>query len=191
MKAGFELFKTRRHDDRIDIAALEAQYNIQLPPLYKLFASTFHLDDYPPFTDQYYVPHLDQYRYTGDIAYLPLYDDEENRLHLLLDNIEYALRTHKNCFATEVEWQKFGFFRIGGIGMGGGLFVGTREENNDRIFRVRWDWPQEYDDICDNIFELVRGLTMIYDPNDPPAFISSYDQLYKNWGDEFWRIKTD
>ncbi|MFB6456689.1 hypothetical protein ACE38W_15560 [Chitinophaga sp. Hz27] len=188
MKAGFELFKTRRYDAGLDIAALEAQYNIELPSLYKLFVSTFHLEDYPPSTEKYFVPGEERHHYAGDIAYMPLYDDMENRLHLTLNTLAYSLSAHKSII-NEVEWQEYGFFRIGEIGMGGGLYVGTRAENRDRIFRIRWDWPQDYDDICDNIFELVRGLILIYDPNDPPLHLNSYDQLYKNWGDDHWQAR--
>ena len=42
MKIGFELFKTRTLEEKIDIAALEEKYEIYLPDLYKLFISTFH-----------------------------------------------------------------------------------------------------------------------------------------------------
>ncbi|MBO9728600.1 MAG: hypothetical protein J7623_08190 [Chitinophaga sp.] len=137
MKSGFELFKTRRQDERIDIAVMEAQYNIELPPLYKLFVFTFRHDNSPSNAEKYYIPQWYQYRYVADIDYKPLYDDVKNRLDFTLDDLDRALRSHKYNMTKEVEWVKYGVFRIGGIGMGGGLFVGTREENKDRIFRVR------------------------------------------------------
>lgn len=189
MRAGFQLFRTRKQHESIAIDALEEQYNIALPPLYKLFVSTFFPGTEAPIEEQYYWPAYQQHRSAATVIYSPLYDNQERALYLGgLEILEMALASWKNN-QNEPEWAEYGFFRIGYIGMGGGLYVGTREENRDKIFRVVWDWDEPYDEICDNIFELVRGLEQVYDPNDPPVGVTTYDQLYKNWGDEYWQIK--
>ncbi|RBL89993.1 hypothetical protein [Chitinophaga flava] len=191
MRSGFELFKTRKQEESIDIATLEQQYGIQLPPLYKLFVSTFHLDRKVLAGERYFDTTIQNYREAAMVAYYPLLNDPEKVLDIsLMYDLEFNLIMWQNNYQREPEWMDYGFFKITDIGMGGGLYVGTRDENKDKIFRIVWDWDEPYDEICDNIFELVRGLTLVYDPNDPPHGITSYDQLYKNWGDEYWQIRS-
>ena len=67
------------------------------------------------------------------------------------------------------------------------MFLGTRGEHIDRIFRVIWDGPEDYEKISENIFELIRGLVEVEDPEG--LFDGEgYSSLSKEWGDDFWKV---
>lgn len=188
LKSGFELLKTRRQDDRIDVDALEAEYGFTLPPLYKLFVSTFHLGERCFHCEEFHNPTYNDTTGSVYIDYYPLSHDIRNKLDVsALYSINMVLQDWQYVFKQEYEWQEYGLLKIGDIGRGGGLHVGTRGDMQDKIYRVVWDWDEPYDLICDNIFELVRGFRAI-EMEEPDKNVT-YDQLYKNWGDEYWRIK--
>lgn len=189
LKRGFELLKTRKQDERIDIDALESTYNFTLPPLYKLFVSTFHLGENCMDFERFYSPEYKDHYAAAEISYSPLADGDEPLDISSFTEIEEVLEKWDKSFKVEPEWEKWGFLFIASIGMGGGLYVGTREENRDKIFRVVWDWDDPYQEICDNIFELVRGLEGTYDPDEVLPGNVTHDRLYKNFGDEYWNVR--
>ena len=189
LKRGFELLKTRKQDDRIDIDTLESTHKIVLPPLYKLFVSTFYLGERCMDFEKFYSPVYKDYLASAEISYYPLADGDRPLDIASFIEIDDVLDVWDKSLKLEPEWEKWGFLFITYIGMGGGLYVGTREENKDKIFRVVWDWEEPYEEICDNIFELVRGLVGIYSPEDVLPGNVTHDQLYKNFGDEYWNVR--
>jgi hypothetical protein len=81
-----------------------------------------------------------------------------------------------------------GLIRIADIGLGGGLFLATRQSEVDNIVLSIWDRDPVYEKLADNIFEFVRGLVL--QPVKESELVEiKYSQLYKNWGEDFWRVR--
>jgi hypothetical protein len=184
MSSAFKFLKPRSLKEQIDISALETKYSIYLPPVYKLFASTFHLGSDNFRLDQFYHPEYKDYYACGYTEYTPLHDSRP----LLITHFESLEELFPiwEYSKEEKEWTDFKFLRIADIGVGGGLFLGTQGDMADCIYRVVWDWDEDYEKITNNIFEFVRGLELVEDESYLYGF--RYSQLFKNWGDEFWHV---
>jgi len=189
LASGFRLFKTRKVEEQINLKVIEAQFGFSLPPLYKLFVSTFHLGKNSFKQESFLNPKQNDYYNFQAPLYYPLKDNEKWFLSVsYFDSIEQICRDWESYMRNEKEWTDFGFLRIAGIGQGGGLFVGTRSENADVIYEVVWDWEEPYYKVADNIFELIKGFTYT-DSDKLLADGYSRSQLYKNWGEDFWRVR--
>ncbi len=189
MLHGFELLSTRKVDEIVNVEALEIAFGLELPPLYKLFVNTFNLGEgYPLKSEEYLDPESNEKYYCAGALYYPLKDNEKWHLSVsYFYDIEQILNDWQTYIKNEKEWEEFGFLRIAGIGQGGGLFVGTRYENRDMIYEVVWDWEEPYFKVADNIFDLMKGFAYTDDENLQTGV--SKNQLYKNWGDNFWQVR--
>ena len=57
----------------------------------------------------------------------------------------------------------------------------------DKIYLVVWDWDKDYQYVANNIWEYYSGLKIIEDFSNMGKY--EYSQLYKNWGEDFWRVR--
>jgi len=189
MTNGFELLKTRKIDNQLNISEFENKFGFSMPPLFKMFISTFELGPDTFKREMFLNPLRDEKYIISAPLYYPLQDDEKWFLSISnFDNIEKIYQDWNSFVKNEKEWLEYGFLRIADIGQGGGLFIGTRPENVDQIFQVVWDREENYFKVTESIFELVRGFELTeVDEILPDGFLKS--QLYKNFGEDFWRIK--
>lgn len=186
---GFQLLKTRKVEEKIDLQKIEDQFGFSLPPLYRLFVSTFHLGK-GTFEREVFLNPLrnELYDFKAPLYY-PLEADEKWFLSVsYFDTIEQIYMDWSTYMKKEKEWMEYGFIRIAGIGQGGGLFIGTRPENVDVVFEVIWDFEEPYFKVADNILELMKGFTFT-ENNKPLADGFLSNQLYKQWDENFWRVR--
>jgi hypothetical protein len=89
-------------------------------------------------------------------------------------------------------------FEVGNLGMvrivftndvgGGGIYLGIDSYNYGKIYKASWSFLDKQDGLVlltDNIFEFVKGIKSIQNSHHK----INYSKLYKNWGEDFWRIK--
>lgn len=191
MRKGFELIRTRGLSDKIKITEIENQLGFTLPPKYRLFIEHFETGKGSFINDVYLNPKRNENYILNAPLYEPLNDNEKWFLSVSnFDNIDKVANDWKSYLCHEKEWIEFKFLRIADIGQGGGLFVSTRNEDLDAIYQVVWDWEEPYFKVVDNIFELVKGFIM---PDINGAIQDNYNtsQLYKNYGDDFWRVREE
>lgn len=192
MKRGFELLTTREPDEKVDFEKLEAELGFAFPPLFKLFHATFRSGEkYPLKCDYYLHPGFDDLYYCSGPLYKPLEDSSHWFLSVsFFDEPAQIVHNWKSWLAEENDWIEFGLLRIAEIGRGGGLFVGTRGEMSDAIYEVVWDNSEPYFKVADNMFEFIKGFEQV---NAEPVMHTGIrlDQLYKNFGDTFWRVMSD
>ena len=191
MKRGFELIKTRQFSDKVKITEIENQLGFTLPPLYRFFIDHFETGSKNSFKcEMYYDNNLKEYYYATGVVFEPLKDNEKWFLSVSnFDDIYKVANDWKSFLCHEKEWIKFKFLKIADIGQGGGLFVSTRKEDFDVIYQVVWDWEEPYFKVADNIFELMRGFVE-YIPETLQTGVKK-TQLYKKYGEDFWRIREE
>lgn len=186
MKRGFELLKTRNPNDKPDISKLERKYGIIVPPIYRLFTETFSLGEL--ITEKFYSDQYHDYYNCGYIEYAPL-PLKNKRFLSITKFIEITeLFPEWDFSKTEKEWTQYSLLRITDIGMGGGLFLGTKDDMKDGIYRVVWDWDEPYEKVAENIFEFVQGLSFVEDEEN--MYGVKLGELYRLWNEDFWRIKS-
>ena len=64
------------------------------------------------------------------------------------------------------------------------IVVGFGKNNLDQIF-IQNQSEQIIEKISDNIFEFCRRINLV--PEKDGCFFNEYNELYKKWGESFWR----
>lgn len=180
MSYGFKLFETRKIEDAIDVEFFEKKYGLDLPPFYKLFITTFYpeivIDTYlDPIANEYLKCFA--YEYCSDkTIFLGSIGTLEETLKFWATNFdeEYYPKDEMLPFASSYGNEM--------------VYVGLKGNKKDKIFATRND-AEKYFYVCENIFDFIRNLRLIelnglYNNHQ-------YNQLYKNWGEDFWRVRED
>ncbi|MEW4923629.1 hypothetical protein [Algibacter sp. 2305UL17-15] len=181
---GLEFFKSKAGNKTFD--KVEEVIGFELPNYFKFFTSLYELGSNKILSHKYLNSKFKSVSDCGLVVFKPSQNEEygfdgffdENEL--INDWESYSIDSH--------EFLEYGLVRIANIGIGGGVFIGTKDEKRDKIYLVNWSKDEDYYLIADNIFEFSKSL--IFKEED--SFIpqnSSYSQLYKNWGEDFWRVK--
>lgn len=183
---GIGFFKQRCTPLGDSIENLESKIGFKLPKFYKKFIKCFELGQ-----DKFVglkAKNLDnQFSWAGPLHYVI----NEKDIDISCDwffTLEEIVQDFEGM-QYEDEFTKDGTIRIASIGIGGGLFLGVREDNADKIYAVGWDWPESPIFMAEDIFEAVSYVRLIEDSYYLKQLgISSYDQLIRKWGDDHWTV---
>lgn len=179
MKKGFELFTTRNMNNVLDVAILEKLYRISLPPIYRLFVETFDIGEDQIKYDKLIVENS---LYKKCITYF-IYELNNEIVFAGFNELSKVLYLQKEVD----EWVDKAYLPIGYCGFNGGILLGTKGIEIDKIILHNFDREPYFTIIANNIFEFVRGLVLV--PNSLDEFNPS--SIYKNWGEDFWRVRVE
>jgi len=182
IKKGYEILKAR--EDEIDLNKIEVPF----PELYKLFSKLYELGEDGFRFDKFYRESKDKYYHTQVFYYEPRGKEETNITFTNFDKLEVISTNWKQKLGYTEEEINLGLIRIGGIALGGGLFVGTGK-NADNIYLNIWDSEEGLVKLEDDIFSFAKNLVL--EPDEVLPGNVKHEQLYKNWNENFWRVKDD
>ncbi len=181
MKIGFNLFKTRPIEDSLDLGQLESKYGVSIPPLYGLFLKCF----YPKIEiDAYLDTHQNE-------EYLLYSSDEVCNEYVMMDNfldIETTLKDwNENQYYDQLyEWN---FLPIAQTQTRYIFCVGLEGNMKDKIILDIESYDSEFEVVANDIFEFIRKIK--YKELNGLWNGTKYNQLYKNWGEDFWRVRKE
>ena len=178
MKKGLELLFSRSLNSNIDVEALEAIHNITLPPLYKIFIKSFIIGDNNILCEKTILDSA----YKNAFTYF-IYEPNPDIIFSGFNEIEKALGIRH----LDDTWMEKKYLPIGYCGFNGGVLLGTTESDKDKIIIEMVDLEPRFSILAENIFEFVRGLVLV---SNSKVDIDK-TKLYKNWGEDFWRIRED
>ena len=170
-------------DNKHLVRLYEIKTEIALPPIYKAFLENHKLGDGNLDAGNFIHPKLKIAVPSG--SWIFKYDSIELSFTGFY-NVEELLKDYESYLHGGDEWIKYGLIRIGDTGKGGGLFIGSRPENLDKIIDVIWDENRKTE-IAGNVFEFLRDLNFIEDRSNMDDNIE-YNQFLRHWGDAAWRI---
>jgi hypothetical protein len=185
MKRGFELLKTRSLDDVIDVSSLEKEYSIELPYLYKLFLQTFKIEEKLIYTDRVYSRHFDDF---FECSYFRTELDHDNIMFTGFLPIEQSFHIRETMYDKDDEIITKGYLPIGHSALNATLHLGTNGDEKDMLI-LESDKSQRFTNLQVNIFEFVRSIVLVEVDRDFMVDGILHSQLYKNWGEDFWRVK--
>ena len=173
-------------DEILNIEELEAKSNIKLPPIYRAFITTFKAY-FPNFQfdlgeseekvnlifPKYFSGSSKQEFSINDNSICPM-DFKEPEELLLFD--------HDDMWAG---WEGDIIF-IANHSYWGGLMLGIKDHNADKIYHQDGG-PTKL--IANNIFEFLKDVYYVEDSDDYPNVDLS--KLYRNWNENFWRLRKD
>lgn len=188
-KTLLELLKVREINNPIDFA----NYRFDIPPIFKIFLETYEIPKDGMIEEiQVFNPLSNSLRsfgtydcvakvYTGFAYFLKIEDAVS-----ILDKV-YA----KKDIIFEMNLMPI----ASGLGQDI-ILLGIGKDNADKIFletNLPDDLPIEERLIflCDNIFELFRGLVWSPEERYIERTFKTTDKLYRNWNEDFWRVRED
>lgn len=192
MRKGLELFQTRSNKEGLNILELELKYNIQIPEKYRLFVQLFQLgvdllSGENSLISEYVF--LEKEKVTKRFT-TAIYEEDQMFGFIGFYELETCLNVY-NDFINERDSiiYEHNFLPIAAIDNQMLLCLGTMGEETDKIFLVDEQAINRVRLISDNIFVFANGFR--------PRILSwltyqntKIDNLYKNWNEDFWRVKT-
>jgi hypothetical protein len=183
MKQGFELLRIRSIDDTLEIKSYEKN-GLLLPPIYKVFVQSFE-PDFAVNTERFLHPQWGDVVDLTIIQYLPL---PELIMVYELFTLEKSFDVLQSVYQNNEEVMRLKLLPIGECALNGMLMLGTDQNNQDQIFFEQPHGEQRITLIADNIFKFMRGIRQLPDEKGNIGRYT-YSQLYKNWGEDFWRVR--
>lgn len=192
VKIGFELLRSRSKSDIVSFTELEASLEILMPPLFKLFHESFKVDlerknfyyrnknEERPFLSlkqsgfgledlgvNEFVSYEQLNSYNEALNYYRTYDLPEGEVNYFYENLLLPI-----CNCEQ-------YNRVGG-----GIGVGTKGNNIDKIILIKDPQENQYEIIAENVFEFIRGFESFVAWDDIETSL-----LYKNYNEDFWRLR--
>jgi hypothetical protein len=192
MKRGFEFLRTRKFDEQIHFETFELKFGVRLPPLYKLFAQSFQLGQEAFQLEKFYNPTKDLYSRIESVGYAPgdIAGNDVLSIDFFMD-VNEVLMAWDNGLKNEIEWREKGLIKIGVFAYpnDAGIYLGVRENNEDEIWRVAWDWSgagERCAKISNNVFDFVRGFESHLIQFNLKNI--NVNDLYRNWNEDYWQL---
>ncbi len=106
------------------------------------------------------------------------------------EELENELKSYAAQFD---DYHKQGFIRIGLFDISDSILLGVTKENSDTIWKLNGDWGDDRpykEKLADDIFEFINSLKEVIIKVNLLARKIDEKKLYKNWDEDFWRVKT-
>ena len=183
MKKGFEFCLAKDDTAQIDLSGLQ----INLPPKYIDFINCYKTGE-NAFDKEYFLdPQINIKLPLVGISY---FNQSISPEELSIDcfwSLDKVISFLENGGSKETEWKDFKLLKIGDFAYpnGVGIYLSLSKNTLDEIWLVDWSGENKRIKLENNIYSFVKRFK--------GKLISSYSsyesKLYKNWGEDFWRVK--
>lgn len=168
-----------------DILKLEASLGFELPPILRVFYSTYNTKDIGRntllcFLDEQYDSKLQFY----SAEFVP--DDHINIYDFYRPGILYqSITALKDAGVLSKKFKRF--LPIAECNDMGVLLVGVKGKERDKVFIEYVHAEQKIREVATSIFSFFMNYKVDVDEDYLPKGVSASD-LFRNWGDDYWRI---
>lgn len=163
--------------------------NLALPPKFLIFCQNFKLG-----RDALKIEYVN---IDGDLIQLNSINyyanNYENALSYFLD-IPNLIVEKESYESSLYEYNLDGFIKIGLFDVNDSLLLKIKGSDEDSIWKWSGDWGDErpqYERIASDIFDFVEKLESVVIQINLLVRNVLLEQLYKNWGEDFWRVRQD
>jgi hypothetical protein len=165
--------------------------DIDLPPIYSSFLNIYQVGKEQPMFAQVY---LDE-RYNEKLGVARCvnekYPDNVSLGGMFLP--EESVEIMSRIYSSDDSIYSQDLFLIGEDGTGHFFYmVGIGEDNKDQIFiessDLSFSGGERVTKIFDDVYQFMRSF-LIVEIESGIGFGIEYSQLYKNWSEDFWRVK--
>jgi hypothetical protein len=179
---GFAVLKTRLPKDDFNIHGLEQKYSLAFPPRYRLFISLFDLEGMESQLE--YEDGEGNPDYFGGLTYLDSSFGPDQDI-VMFDEFLPPEVSLSNWDADD-DWAEAKFLPIATCGHGGNVLLGYSPQNGDQVF-LQDQFGQVFL-LNNDIFDFVKHLAFEAVPEEELDEGVTYDQLYRNLGEDIFRI---
>lgn len=163
----------------------------ELPPIYASFLNLYKVGKNQSMSGQVY---LDE-RYNEKLGVTRCVNEKypDNVFLGSLFSPEESIEIMKRVYSADDAIHDLDLFLIGEDSSGHNFFwVGTGEFNKDHIFLESPDLSfskgERITKLFDDVYQFMRSF-LIIEIEGGIGYGVEYEQLYKNWGEDFWRVK--
>lgn len=197
---GLNLLRSRPIEKPFDSQGYENSIGIKLPPIYKLFLESYYMDNLLASGQKWEGLKISELL-VEDGNRFTIITKLENTIYnddLILTPPEISLEVFRELSDDAALFFEHGEIDCFPIGAGNGvnspgIYVGIKAYNLDKIYlensgirRGKWTL------LANNIFEFIRGFEVVeYTEEECKKYQFTYDRLYKNWGEDFWRVREE
>lgn len=185
-----EYLKLRTIDNRINVNEVEDSLGIKLPPIFRVFIETYVINESTDdWGEKVLIPASNEKIELTYPTYLPL---PEEVVFYNFCNIYEANNYLKELYHEDDDIWQLGVLPIGECASGFTLLLGIAKDNQDHIIFEAIDNEPRYTKLSNNIFEFARGVVYEYQEGHyVKKYVGNSSNLYKNWNEDFWRIRTN
>ncbi|PAC26728.1 SMI1/KNR4 family protein [Flectobacillus sp. BAB-3569] len=185
-----DLFKVRSNAQQIrqKIAEFEKETNVVFPPYFRVFIENY--DSLYNIGEELGIFYDNRFQRKRNMIFTYYSNDRDNILFQNLFNLDEIIPNMKAVYPKDHEiWQQ-DFIAFGECAFQIYLLVGVGEHNKDKIYAEAATEKVKLRFLCDNIFDFFRDYIVEVDESCLPAGKTAND-LYKNWGEDFWRVREE
>jgi SMI1-KNR4 cell-wall len=166
----------------LETNSFEAIVRIKLPPIYKEFYRIFNID---AFKEGVMLKYLSPQN--NNIGYFTVSNFNHDDSFVLYNflSLNDAILYTERVYSHEDLLNKECIYPIGECFNQGTLMLGYGSKNADSIFVEYAHEEKRVFKLADSIFDFLS----MYHVEPDIDYIPSLNQLYKNWGEDFWRIR--
>ncbi len=178
---GIELLRRKQITD---------QKQLELPPIFNIFFN-YYQTGREGLNIKYFKIGSDLIQLTS-VSYFGR-DDYENTMSHFFDSstLELEIKKYKNKID---DYHKDGFLMVGQFDINDSVLLGIDEKNKDSIWKLNGDWGEvrpEKEKLAENIFDFVNCFEEVTIKMNLITRKINENLLYKNWHEDFWRVKED
>lgn len=192
MKNGFQLLRTKRNDKTTNIDELEEKLGCTFPSKYRLFVETFDFGmDIFSGAIKYMCEYLYLIENNKELITMPQYYDNTTFSFAGFFDFKYSVdiyeKSQKKRYSNDLFF-RYNLFPIGTTDYQAHLCVGMSEKVLDQIIVAEHE-SGEIKFVSNDIFTFVRGIRSVALENRLKYLNINTSQLYKNWNEDFWRVR--
>lgn len=190
MKKGLNLLNSRNTKEGLNLNFVN---NELIPESFKLFVSNYQLG--------YNLLNISKVNINETLEFfvtISMFEEEIINEDVYTATIDYIfdfneLNVELQNFINGIDsWNELGFMKIGLMFHGDVLLLGLSESNYGQIWRYGSGMlSTQYCKLDKNIFEFFSRLKENIDEEQLSYLKITKDKLYKNWNEDFWRVKDD
>jgi hypothetical protein len=189
-RQGLELLKRRTESSDSFEKLLK---NSELPQKFSLFLNHFQVGESFTFSTYLKYKHSDYV-----LNNLIMFDNESlegEEYYAVIDYIfsyEKLLEEHEKYKLKVENWNREGFMQIGLMFWGDVLLLGMEGDRKDEIWRYGNGLIKTVlSKLDENIFNFFSRLKCTVDSETLEELKINTAQLYRNWGEDFWRVREE
>ncbi|MCB0668875.1 MAG: SMI1/KNR4 family protein [Saprospiraceae bacterium] len=180
---------------KIQISNLEIELNRELPVLLKIFYLIYQVNDLRKLKKSSHIDfnllvYDEERNYTNGMAlFISKYKEFGYDITLFyeFDSIKNVI---KNFFNDDFLKYQNDYIVIGETSWHFPIMIGINSKNCDKVYVYDLDKDQLVF-LADSIFEYLMNIKLDFSNNYNLPEGKSVDDLYKNWGEDFWRVRQD
>jgi len=188
VRSSFELFKPRNKHEDLMFDGFENFYQNAIPPIYRCFMKHFDVKKGAMVGEEVMLDDREMKTTVVDLIYT-----EETDLDIAVYDflsLEEGISASKNAYGQGDGSKAKRYAPIATCAFNAIVLLGITADNSDQVFFESMEAVEDESKIikiASDVFEFISKLAL-KEADYIARGVDNHSQLYKNWGEDFWRV---